>query len=101
MAPSSSSPSAPDSFSARGDLTVGDRTYEIFRINALADRYDIARLPYSIKVVLENLLRHEDGIAVSAQDIGAVADWGRNPERHGVGGSDAVEIALTPERVLM
>jgi aconitate hydratase len=101
MAPSPSSPSTPDSFGARGDLTVGDRTYEIFRINALADRYDIARLPYSIKVVLENLLRHEDGVAVSAQDIEAVADWGRNPERHGVGGSDAAEIALTPERVLM
>ncbi|HEV3265541.1 MAG TPA: aconitate hydratase AcnA [Acidimicrobiales bacterium] len=101
MAPSPSSPSAPDSFGARSDLAVGDRSYQIFRINALADRYDVARLPYSIKVVLENLLRHEDGIAVSAQDIEAVADWGRNPERHGVGGSDAAEIALTPERVLM
>jgi aconitate hydratase len=101
MAPSPSSPTAPDSFGARADLTVGDRTYEIFRINALAERYDIARLPYSIKVVLENLLRHEDGLAVSAQDIEAVADWGRSPERHGAAGNDAVEIALTPERVLM
>jgi aconitate hydratase len=101
MAPSPPSSSAPDSFGARADLTVGDRTYEIFRINALADRYDIARLPYSIKVVLENLLRHEDGLAVSPQDIEAVADWGRSPERHGAAGDDAVEIALTPERVLM
>ncbi len=101
MAPSPSSASAPNSFGARADLTVGDKTYEIFRINALADRHDVARLPYSIKVVLENLLRHEDGLAVSPDDIEAVADWGRDPERHGVGGSDAVEIALTPERVLM
>jgi aconitate hydratase len=94
-------PTSPDSFGARGDLAVGDTTYEIFRIGALADRFDVARLPYSIKVILENLLRHEDGLAVTASDVEAVAGWGVNPERHGVGGSDAAEIALTPERVLM
>jgi aconitate hydratase len=92
---------APDSFGARGDLTVGDTTYEIYRINALADRFDVARLPYSIKVVLENLLRHEDGLAVRPADIEAVAGWGDRPERHGYGSDDAAEIALTPERVLM
>ncbi len=91
----------PDSFGARGSLTVGGSTYEIYRINALADRYDVARLPYSIKVVLENLLRHEDGLAVRPADIEAVAGWGVRPERHGIGGEDAAEIALTPERVLM
>ncbi len=101
MAHSSSPPSGPDSFGARGDLTVGATTYTIYRINALADRYDVARLPYSIKVVLENLLRHEDGLAVRAADIEAVAGWGLHPERHGVGGEDNAEIALTPERVLM
>jgi aconitate hydratase len=95
------SSAAPDSFGARSELSVGDQTYEIFRINALADRYDVGRLPYSIKVVLENLLRHEDGLTVHPGDIEAVADWGRAPERHGQGGSDAAEIALTPERVLM
>ncbi|MGO8870944.1 MAG: aconitate hydratase AcnA [Acidimicrobiales bacterium] len=96
------SPSAaPDSFGARGRLQVGDTSYEIYRINALADRFDIAHLPYSIKVVLENLLRHEDGVAVRAADIEAVAGWGDRPQRHGIGGGDAAEIALTPERVLM
>ena len=95
------SPTSPDSFGARGDLQVGDATYEIFDITALAERFDVARLPYSIKVILENLLRHEDGISVTADDIEAVAGWGVNPGRHGVGGSDAAEIALTPERVLM
>ena len=90
-----------DSFGARGSLTVGSRTYEIHRIAALADRFDVARLPYSIKVILENLLRHEDGVAVTAGDIEAVASWGVDPTRHGVGGADAAEIALTPERVLM
>ena len=52
---------------------------------SLADRLDVDRLPYSIKVILENLLRHEDGAAVSAGDIEAVAAWGDNPERHGQG----------------
>ena len=90
-----------DSFGARSTLAVGDRTFEIFRIAALADRFDVARLPYSIKVILENLLRHEDGVAVSASDIEAVAGWGIDPTAHGVGSADAAEIALTPERVLM
>jgi aconitate hydratase len=94
-------PGAPDSFGARSSLTVGDATYEIYRITALADRFDVARLPYSIKVVLENLLRHEDGVTVRPADIEAVAAWGDHPERHGLGGEDAAEIALTPERVLM
>ena len=92
---------SPDSFGARASLQVGDATYEIFRITALADRFDVARLPYSIKVILENLLRHEDGVAVTASDVEAVAGWGVDPGRHGVGGTDAAEIALTPERVLM
>ena len=94
----------PDTFDARADLTVGDRTYKIFNITApaLSERYDIARLPYSIKVLLENLLRHEDGPHVSADDIVAVANWGANPEGHGQGAGDAAhEIAFTPERVLM
>ena len=94
--PAPLTPSGPD-----GNLTVGTTTYEITRINALSDRYDIARLPYSIKVVLENLLRHEDGVAVQPADIEAVAGWGDHPERHGLGGEGASEIALTPERVLM
>lgn len=89
-----------DSFGARGTLTVGGTDYEIHRISALSDRYDTSRLPYSIKVVLENLLRHEDGVTVRAVDIESVARWGEHPERHGLG-DDATEIALTPERVLM
>jgi aconitate hydratase len=101
MARSPDPADGPDTFGARADLTVGTATYQITRINALAERYDIARLPYSIKVVLENLLRHEDGVVVRASDIEAVAAWGDHPERHGLGGEDASEIALTPERVLM
>ncbi len=93
----------PNSFGARSTLAVGGQSYEIHRINAeaLTSGHDVARLPYSIKVLLENLLRHEDGAHVSADDIAAVAGWGRSPERHGAAGGDAKEIALTPERVLM
>ncbi len=94
----------PDSFGARRTLAVAGRDYEIFSLQApaLVSTYDIARLPYSIKVVLENLLRHEDGPHVSADDIAAVAAWGVNPEAHGQGAGDSAhEIALTPERVLM
>jgi len=103
---STDSPTAahPDTFGARTDLAVGGRTYEIFNIKApsLAERHEIERLPYSIKVILENLLRHEDSPHVSADDIVAVAAWGANPEGHGQGAGDAAhEIALTPERVLM
>jgi aconitate hydratase len=94
----------PDSFGARSVLPVDGREYEIFSINAasLTSTYDVQRLPYSIKVILENLLRHEDSPHVAAEDIVAVADWGANPEGHGQGAGDAAhEIALTPERVLM
>ncbi|MGA8371730.1 MAG: aconitate hydratase AcnA [Acidimicrobiales bacterium] len=101
MAQSPSPSAVPNSFGARADLIVGDRTYEIYRTNALTDRFAVGRLPYSVKVLLENLLRHEDGLTVHASDVEAVADWGRNPERHGFGGADSAEIAFTPERVLM
>ncbi len=89
-----------DTFGARSRLKVGDATYQIHRIHALADRHDVARLPYSIKVILENLLRHEDGLAVKAADVEATAGWGERPDRHGFG-EEAAEIAFTPERVLM
>jgi len=101
---SASTRSHPDSFGARSTLSVGDRQFEIFRLGAegLAAEGDVARLPYSIKVVLENLARHEDGLRVTAADVAAVAAWGRHPEAHGANaGDDAKEIALSPERVLM
>ena len=92
----------PDSFRARSTLAVGDRSYEIYRLHAdaLTRGHEVSRLPYSMKVLLETLLRHEDGLKVSAADVEGVAGWGRHPERHG-SGEDAREIAFTPERVLM
>ncbi|MFP4636410.1 MAG: hypothetical protein ACLFRD_11155, partial [Nitriliruptoraceae bacterium] len=61
-----------DSFSARADLTVGDRSYEIYRLDAVPGS---ERLPFSLKVLLENLLRNEDGEAVTADDVRALAQW--------------------------
>ena len=67
--------SSSDSFGARATLEVGGRSYEIFRLDALQERFDVARLPYSIKVLLENVLRLEDGVSVSAADVEAIASW--------------------------
>jgi len=76
-------------------------TYYSLRSDSLS-ALGVDRLPYSIKVLLENLLRHEDGVKVNAADIEALARWGENPSRHGeAAGEDAKEIAFTPERVLM
>jgi aconitate hydratase len=83
-----------NSFGARSTLSVGDATYEIFRIEALQDRFDVLRLPYTLRVLLENVLRLEDGVAVTAADVDAIATWvpSEEPSR---------EISFTPARVLL
>src|SRR5689334_3863673 len=83
-----------NSFGARSTLTVGDREYEIYRLDALQAKFDVARLPYALKVLLENLLRNEDGGAVRADDIEALAKWVATDE-------PSREIAYTPARVLL
>src|SRR4051794_25676670 len=83
-----------NSFDARATLSVGGRDYEIYRLDALQSRFDVTRLPFSLKVLLENLLRTEDGIAVRAKDVEALASWVATDE-------PAKEIAYTPARVLM
>src|SRR3954468_22876439 len=83
-----------DSFGARSALKVGGRSYEVFRLDALQERFDVARLPYSVKVLLENVLRLEDGVAVSADAVEAIASWDAAAE-------PSVEIPFQPARVLM
>jgi aconitate hydratase len=83
-----------DSFGARSTLQIGGREFEIFRLDALQDRFDVARLPYSIKVLLENVLRLEDGTSVSAEDVEAIASWDAAAE-------PSIEIPFQPARVLM
>jgi aconitate hydratase len=83
-----------DSFGARTELDVDGRTYEIHRLDALEPKFDIARLPYSIKVLLENVLRLEDGVSVTTADVEAIASWDAEAE-------PSVEIPFQPARVLM
>ncbi len=86
--------SSSDSFGARSTLAVSGRDYEVFRLDALQERFDVARLPYSVKVLLENVLRLEDGVSVTAADVEAIAAWDAAAE-------PSVEIPFQPARVLM
>ncbi len=80
-----------NSFDARHDLVVGDNHYEVFRLDAVPGH---ERLPYSLKVLLENLLRTEDGSSVTADDIRALAAWRPDDQPHH-------EIQYSPARVIM
>jgi aconitate hydratase len=80
----------PDSFGAKDTLVVGERSYTYFRLNAL----DVAHLPFSLKILLENLLRFEDGRSVTKDDIAALANWTPNAQIDN-------EIAYRPARVLL
>ncbi|MBO0851423.1 MAG: aconitate hydratase, partial [Pseudonocardia sp.] len=80
-----------DSFGTRATLTVGDTPHTIHRL----DRLDgVDRLPYGLKVLVENLLRHEDGHTVTADQIHALATWDHSAE-------PTTDIPFTPARVLM
>lgn len=84
-----------DSFGSLSVLKVDDRQYQIFRLNALAKQgWDISRLPYSLRILLENLLRKEDGVTVTADDIKTLATWDpKNPPQR--------EIAFSPARTVL
>jgi aconitate hydratase len=83
-----------DSYGSRNTLEVGGKSYEIHRLDTLQSKFDIARLPYSMKVLLENVLRLEDGVSVSSDDIEAIARWDAKAE-------PVAEIPFQPARVLM
>ncbi|MER5393983.1 aconitate hydratase AcnA, partial [Saccharopolyspora sp. NPDC002686] len=84
-------PASKDSFSARGTLNVGDASYEVFRLSAVDGAQ---RLPYSLKILLENLLRTEDGANITADHVRALANWDAKAE-------PSTEIQFTPARVIM
>ena len=84
-----------NSFESRAVLTSGSRCYTIYRLPALTARgFNLARLPFSLKILLENLLRREDGLNVTAADIEFLARWDAKAE-------PSREIAYMPARVLM
>jgi aconitate hydratase len=105
-----------DTFNSLASIAVGDRRYDILRLVALEDGFGVSRLPYSLKILLENLLRFEDGVTVTAADIENLAGWngpggpGVSPGQAGrpempsgetAPGGDDREIAFRPARVLM
>ena len=83
-----------NSFGTLSTLRVNGREYRIHSLAALAAAgFDLKRVPYSIKVLLENLLRHEDGVAVKKSDIEYVANWDANGAQE--------EVQFSPSRVLL
>src|SRR5690349_15299332 len=84
-----------DSFGAKGTLDVDGKSYEIFRLDAVTgEGLDVAGLPFSLKVLLENLLRTEDGADITADDIKALSSWDPKAD-------PSIEIQFTPARVIM
>jgi len=84
-----------NSFASRATLTSGNSSYTIYRLPALEARgFNLGRLPFSLKILLENLLRREDGVNVTAADIEFLARWEAKAE-------PSREIAYMPARVLM
>jgi aconitate hydratase len=82
-----------DTFGARSTLAVDGKDYEIFRLDAVQEGH-VAKLPYSLKILLENLLRHEDGRDVTRDDIIALANWDPKAD-------PSTEISFTPSRVIL
>ncbi len=83
-----------DSFAVRDTLDVQGQRYTYASLDKLGRRFDLKRLPYSMKILLENLLRHEDGVSVTAREIEAVACWDAHKEPD-------TEIAFMPARVVL
>lgn len=83
-----------DSFATRDQLSVNGKVYTIYSLAKLGQQYNLARLPYSIKILVENLLRCEDGVSVTKESIEAIAQWDAKKEPD-------TEIAFMPARVVL
>src|SRR3954470_9302165 len=83
-----------NSYDARAELDVGGKTYTYYALESLQSKFDVARLPFSLKVLLENVLRNEDGDAVRTEDVETIAKWDHRAE-------PSEEIAFTPARVVL
>ena len=84
-----------DTFRARGSFEASGKSYKIARLRALEEAgHDVQRLPFALRVLLENLLRHEDGVTVTADDVRALVGWDAKA-------APSTEIAFRPGRVLM
>ena len=90
-----------NSFGARGRLELGGHAVTLYRLGTVAREagFDIGRLPFSLKILLENLLRHEDGLSVTAESIEALASWASSG--NSAPGSQRAQIAFSPARILL
>ena len=86
-----STPAGADSFGARSELTVGGQTYEVYRLDAIDG---VERLPFSLKVLLENVLRNENGTTITDADVRAIAEWDAAAQ-------PSAEVQYTPARVVL
>jgi len=83
-----------DALNCRDTFEANGTTYHFYSLGKLAGKHDLSRLPYSLKILLENLLRHEDGENITPDDISAIANWDASAE-------PSQEIAFTPARVVL
>tara|TARA_A100001037_G_scaffold306870_1_gene357920 strand:- start:45590 stop:48295 length:2706 start_codon:yes stop_codon:yes gene_type:complete len=83
-----------DTFNSRSEFNVGSNSYELFRLDALKEKGDFTKLPFALKILLENLLRNEDGVSVKSSDIENLLTWNPNSE-------ESSEIGFMPSRVLL
>ncbi|MCA9444938.1 MAG: aconitate hydratase, partial [Candidatus Omnitrophica bacterium] len=84
-----------DSYKSHGTLTVNGKDYRIARLKPLEEQgHDLSRLPFSLKILLENLLRHEDGVTVKKEDIDGILNWEAKAK-------PSNEIAYMPARVIL
>ena len=83
-----------DSFSTASSLSINGQDYRYYSLEKLSQQHDISRLPFSLKILLENLLRHEDGVDVTRGDIEALCNWDPKAD-------PSTEIAFTPSRVVL
>ncbi|MET0618503.1 MAG: aconitate hydratase AcnA, partial [Luteibacter sp.] len=83
-----------DSFSVRDSIEVNGKRHTIASLAKFGEQHDIKRLPYSMKILLENLLRQEDGVNVTSKEIEAVAKWDAKAEPD-------TEISFMPARVVL
>jgi len=83
-----------DTFATASSLDVNGQSYRYYSLARLAEQHDISRLPFSLKILLENLLRHEDGVDVTRDDIEALCNWDPRDKAD-------TEIAFTPSRVVL
>ena len=89
-----------DTFGARGQLQVGGGTLSVYRLDKLAhDGFDVSRLPFSLKILLENLLRHEDDLNVTPESIAALASWATKTGP--LAQAERTQVAFSPARILM